>query len=291
MRTVRRFLLGELDSAVARLEKGPLSDHAVHEIRKELKQVRAALRLLRPCMGPGVYHRENAQVRDAARPLTPMRDAAILPQALRQLQARTDGKNDGAFARYLYGVLRQEQRAARRQLRPGELRAAVRRLRALKRRIEGLPASRLDRAVPSSGLKRTYKSGRNALASVTLQATDEHLHEWRKQVTYLANQLECISPPDSKRFAARLERFRRLARHLGDDHDLAVLNRKILQISKLPNAAPANAVRQYQAAQELASRVARRREALQSKAFRLGQRLYARRPRRIAASWSQFLSA
>jgi CHAD domain-containing protein len=291
MRTVRRFLLGKLDSAVARLERGELSDHAVHEIRKELKRVRAALRLLRPCMGSDAYHRENACVRDAARPLTPMRDAAILPQALRHMLARTDGETGRALARYLYGVLRQEQRAARRQLKPSELRAAVRRLRALKRRIEGLPASRLDRAVPSSGLKRTYKSGRNALARVTLQATDEHLHEWRKQATYLANQLECISPPDTKRFAARLERFRRLARRLGDDHDLAVLNRKILQISQQPNAAPANAVRQNQGAQELTSRIARRREALQSKSFRLGQRLYARRPRRLAATWSQFLSA
>ena len=291
MRTVRRFLLGELDSAITKLENGHLSDHAVHEIRKKLKRVRAALRLLRLCLGARAYRRENAVVRDAARPLTPMRDAAILPQTLRLLQARTEGKNGGKFPLYLDRVLRHEQRAARRQLQSTELRAAVRQLRAFKRRIEGLSASHLDRATPSGGLERTYKSGRNALASVTLQATDEHLHEWRKQVTYLANQLECIAPPDSKRFGARLERFRRLARRLGDDHDLAVLNRKISQISKLPDAAAAKAARQDGGAQELASRVARRREALQSKAFRLGQRLYARRPRRMAAIWSPILPA
>ncbi len=197
MRTVWRCLLGELDSAIARLEKCPPSDHAIHEIRKELKRVRAALRLLRPCLGVRAYRRENAVVRDAARPLTPMRDAAILPQALRRLQTRTQGKNGGAFMRYLHGVLRQEHRAAHRQLQGRDLKAAVRELRAFKHRIEALPASRLDRATPSGGLLRTYKSGRNALASVTLQATDEHLHEWRKQVTYLANQLECVAPPDS----------------------------------------------------------------------------------------------
>ncbi|MGP0054666.1 MAG: CHAD domain-containing protein [Steroidobacteraceae bacterium] len=276
MRTVRRFLLRELDSAIAKLEKGPPSDHAVHEIRKELKRVRAILRLLRPCLGVRAYRRENAVVRDAARPLTPLRDAAILPQALRQLQARTRRKNDGAFMRYLLGVLRQEHRAAHRQLQGRDLKTAVRELRAFKRRIEALPASRLDRATPSNGLIRTYKSGRSALASVTLQATDEHLHEWRKQVTYLANQLECIAPPDSQGFAARLDRFRRLARHLGDDHDLAVFNRKILQ---------------NDGAEDLESRVARRREALQSKAFRLGQRLYARRPRRLASAWASILPA
>jgi len=292
MRTVRRFLLGELESAVTRLERGDLSDPAVHELRREFKRLRAALRLLRPCMGADAYHRENALVRDAARPFTPLRDAAVLPQTLRRLQTRKDGKNGRAFASYLNGVLRQEQHAARRQLKPSVLRAAVRVLRAFKRRIEALPASRLDRAAPSSGLKRTYKSGRNALASVTLQSTDEHLHEWRKQVTYLANELECIAPPDSKGFSARLERFRRLARRLGDDHDLAVLNQKILEkileISKLPNATAAATARQN-GAQEFASRVARRREALQSKAFRLGQRLYARRPRRMAATWPPIL--
>jgi len=253
--------------------------------------VRAALRLLRPCLGSRAYRRENAVVRDAARHLTPMRDAAILPQALRRLRARKDGKNGGRFAAYLDRVLRQEERAARRQLPSSELRAAARELRAFKRRIEALPASRLGRATPNSGLDRTYKSGRNALASVTLQATDEHLHEWRKQVTYLANELECMAPPDSKGCAVRLERFRRLARRLGDDHDLAVLNRKILEFSKLPDPTAANGARQNDGAQELASRIARRREALQSKAFRLGQRLYARRPRRIAATWSPLFPA
>jgi CHAD domain-containing protein len=291
MRTVRRFLAEELDSAVARLEKGHLSDHVVHEIRKELKRVRAALRLLRPCMGPDAYHRDNALVRDAARPLIPVRDAAILPQTLRRLQPRTAGKNGGAFARYLDGVLRQGQRAARRQLQSSELSAAIRELHALKRRIERLPASRLDRAAPSSGLERTYKSGRDALASAMLRATDESLHEWRKQVTYLANQLECIAPPDSKGFAARLERFRRLARRLGDDHDLALLNRKISQNSKVPNTAAAGGARQNTGAQQWASRVARRREALQRKAFRLGRRLYAPRPRNFALKIDKALRA
>ena len=227
MRTVRRFLLRELDGAIANLETGDLTDRDVHAIRKEFKRVRAALRLLRTCMGSAAYRRENALIRDAARPLNPMRDAAILPLTLRRLQARADGRSGAAFARHLNGVLRQERRAARRQVEPGELNAAVGRLRAFKRRIEGLPAARLDRADPCIGFVHTYKLGRNALASAALQATDERLHEWRKQATYLTNQLECVAPKNSIKFAVRLARFRRLASRLGEDHDLAVLNRKI----------------------------------------------------------------
>jgi len=291
MRTVRRFLLGELDGAIAKLEAGDLTDRGVHAIRKQFKRVRAALRLLRPCLGSAAYRRENALIRDTARPLNPMRDAAILPLTLRRLQARADGKEGAAFARHVNGVLRQERRAARRPFEPGALKAAVRRLRAFKRRIEALTAARLDRTTPSGGLERTYKAGRNALASVTLQATDEHLHEWRKQVTYLANQLEDFAPPDSKGFAARLERFRRLAVRLGDDHDLAVLSRKIMEVSRQSNAAPAAAARGSAGAQDLACRIARRREKLQGKAFRLGQRLYARRPRRVVASWLHIRAA
>ena len=128
MRNVRRFLLGELDGAIAKLESGDVSDRDVHAIRKALKRVRAALRLLRPSLGSAAYRRENAVVRDVARPLTRMRDAAILPQTLRRLQARPGAEKALPREMHLSRVLRQERRSARRQLEPRELKAAARSL-------------------------------------------------------------------------------------------------------------------------------------------------------------------
>lgn len=288
MRTARRFLVAELDGAIAKLDRGGLSDRDVHAIRKKLKRVRAALRLLRPWLGSAVYRRENASVRDAARPLTPLRDAAVLPRTLRRLQARPErlgGGKSSDFAGQLKRLLRRGRHGARRQMEARDLEEALRRLRACRRRIGALGAPRPDRTAPVSGLERTYKAGRNALADVTSLPSDEHLHEWRKQVTYLANQLECLAPPDSKIGAARLNGLRRLAALLGEDHDLAVLNRTLAEVWRQTQAAPADAMRGGGEARELAQRLAGRRERLQGKAYRLGRRLYARRPRRIAASW------
>src|SRR5262249_21269392 len=57
-------------------------DEAVHEARKSFKKVCAVLRLVRPVIGEAVFRAENACFRDAARPLTEVRDAKILVETL-----------------------------------------------------------------------------------------------------------------------------------------------------------------------------------------------------------------
>jgi CHAD domain-containing protein len=60
----------------------PGTDRSVHAARKEMKRARAALRLMRASLGDAAYRRMNGQVRDAARPLTPIRDASVLIRSL-----------------------------------------------------------------------------------------------------------------------------------------------------------------------------------------------------------------
>jgi CHAD domain-containing protein len=83
---VRDVLLEQLDGAVQRLEKHSKSDASVHDIRKELKRARATLRLLRRSIGDAAYHRDNWSIRDAARPLAPLRDATVLVRTLGRLK-------------------------------------------------------------------------------------------------------------------------------------------------------------------------------------------------------------
>ena len=61
-------------------------DRAVHDARKGLKKLRACLRLVRPEAGERIYREENRRYRDAARPLTEVRDAKILVESLGSLQ-------------------------------------------------------------------------------------------------------------------------------------------------------------------------------------------------------------
>jgi CHAD domain-containing protein len=271
MRTVRQVLVRQLAKAIAGLERRDPSDHAVHEARKELKRARAALRLLRRCLGDGAYRRENALIRDAARPLTPLRDAKVQLETLRRLESAKGRHVAGACVRALYGQLQQERRESR-QLRPKELSAAAKALRAVKRRMEAVSDSRLARESLGTGLKRTYKSGRRAFARVRRNATDERLHEWRKQAKYFANQLDIALPFVPKLAAKSGKTSHRLAERLGDDHDLALLNDKICRYAKA-----ARAVSSDGGMRELIGRLSGRRKTLQATAHRLGQRLYATR--------------
>jgi len=269
----RRALLAQLDKTVEELGKRHRSDADVHNIRKELKRARAALRMLRECIGVREYRRDNALLRDAARPLTPIRDARVLLQSLEQLYSKKGIGRRGFLDRF-HKLLKDKRRLARRQLRPAELAAAARVLRGIRRRAVALPASRL--ASPRArGLEHSFKKARAAFALARQQGTDESLHEWRKQTNYFANQLEMVSPFGSKLLEISHEHAKQLADCLGKDHDLAILTEQILEHAKAADAPAVN-----EDVRELIGVVGRRRKKLQRRALHLGRRLYSGRAAR-----------
>jgi CHAD domain-containing protein len=268
-----RALLAQLDKSIGELRKRHRSDASVHNIRKEFKRARAALRMLRACIGVLEYRRDNALLRDAARPLTPIRDAKVLLQTLEQLASK-QGAGRRGFLVHFHEILKDKRRLARRQLRPAELTAAVRVLRGIRRRAAALPASRL--ASPRArGLEHAFKKARAAFAVARQRGTDESLHEWRKQTKYFANQLEMVLPLGSKLFDKSHEHATQLADYLGDDHDLVILTEQIVEHAKGADAPAVN-----KEVRDLIGSVERRRKKLQRRALRLGRRLYSGRAAR-----------
>ncbi len=67
---------------------------AVHDVRKGFKKVRAALRLAREELGDETYRAENYAFRDAARPLTEVRDAQMLVETFDKLTKALAGEVD-----------------------------------------------------------------------------------------------------------------------------------------------------------------------------------------------------
>jgi CHAD domain-containing protein len=266
-RIARRALLAQLDKTIEELGKRRRSDARVHNIRKELKRARAALRMLRECIGVTAYRRDNALLRDAARPLTPIRDARVLLQTLELLAPKQAGGRGKFLARFRK-LLRGQRRLARRQLRPAELTAAARVLRVIRRRAAALPAGRLTNP-RSRGLEHAFQKARTAFAVARRRGTNENLHEWRKQTKYFANQLEMILPFGWKQFEKSYEHAKQLADCLGDDHDLAILTE---QISEHTQGVDAPAVNKD--VRDLIAGVERRRKRLQRRALQLGRRLY-----------------
>ena len=88
-KSVAATLLESIGAALACIEgKSPISDEGVHELRKQLKRARAALRLLRLSIGDEVYRRENRVLRDASRVVSPLRDARAQVDVLDALRER-----------------------------------------------------------------------------------------------------------------------------------------------------------------------------------------------------------
>jgi hypothetical protein len=85
---LQRILREQIAKALESLDGTKLSDETVHSARKELKKAHATLRLLRDALGDAVYRQENAALRDAARPLSEVRDAKVVLDTLEMLVER-----------------------------------------------------------------------------------------------------------------------------------------------------------------------------------------------------------
>lgn len=265
----RQALLGQLDKTLEGLAKGRnTTDAAIHDVRKELKRARATLRVLRDCIGVGAYRRENALLRDAARPFTPVRDAKVLLDTVEreELQKRVNGAN---FIGRFRQCLERQRRTAHRQLHASEVAGAARVLREVRRRAAALPNSRLA-APDARALRRAYKKARKAFSQARRDGTDLSLHEWRKQTKYFANQLELFLPFGRKLFDKSHEQAKRLAECLGDDHDLALLTEQIYVQARGEDAPASN-----KEVRDLVALLASRRKKLHAKALRFGRRLFS----------------
>lgn len=253
------------------------SDKVVHGMRRDMKRIRAALRLLRACLGEASYQRSNARVRDAARPLAPVRDAAVLLRSARHFSLHKSSDPEQGYLNKLIPQLELERRLAKR----GLTAAALTRRAAILSDVQQCLASRrtpsCDLKALSQGIRKTYKAGRKAWHRACRRSDDARLHEWRKQVKYLTNQLDLIQ--DAFHIDGR--KLHRNAQQLGDllgkDRDLALFSAKMDSIQLGKKGAPGK----DKGHKQLIRRLQQARKRLQRKAWRRGKKLFSRSPRRI----------
>ncbi len=276
---VARLVRKQVEDTLELLRPEAVSDAAIHAARKHLKKARAALRLLRDALGPTMYARENAALRDAARPLRTVRDGTALLDQLDSLIKRYGAPARAVDLVGLRRLLERERTAARAQLRRSRLRHETTLLRGVVARSARWPVGRRGWSVLGPGLKRVYKRGRNALAVARGERTPEALHEWRKQVKYFWHQLQLLQPLWPGHIGELAEEAHSLGDHLGNDHDLAVLRSKVLEHPQAL-AGPARSA--------LVALIDRARTELQEKALALGERIYEEKPREFAARFERY---
>jgi CHAD domain-containing protein len=270
---VKRIARREMDKALDLLGSKGGGDNSVHDARKAFKKVRSVLRLVRDEIGEKTFRRENRRFRDAARPLTEVRDAKALVEALDKLAERSAHEAKANFFAAVRKSLQADRRAIRRRVLKDD--------RAIPGVLSEVKAGRgrlRDWSIPhkgwsglSGGLRETYKVGRRAFAAAQKDANPEALHEWRKQAKYLWHQLQLLAPMWPGVMEELAEEIHTLTDLLGDDHDLVVL-RERLTTSPDEFGGPARLPRLFDV-------IDGRRRELADQALALGRRLYADRPK------------
>lgn len=258
---IARIARGRIGHAVDELsgKTDSSAEKAVHEARKDMKKLRALLRLVRGELGEEVYRRENGFFRDAAARLSSVRDADVMIATL-------DGLDDvpADAARELRRALRAHRRSLAAQAEGDPAKEVARLLRQARRRVRDWPLERDGFEVIEPGLRRMYRRGRRDFRTCRKRPDTEALHDWRKRAKdlwYHATLIEGAWPAALKALG---DQAHELSDRLGDDHDLAVLHDWAEEHAGGLDRRVARAV-------------ARRRAELQGEALDLGARLYAER--------------
>jgi CYTH domain-containing protein/CHAD domain-containing protein len=279
---LRRVARGRAEKASERLEAIGDGDpaEAIHGARKDLKKVRAVLRLLRGELGGKRFRRENKRYRDAGRLLAASRDAEVKVQTLRELERRGGGEFPVGPSLAWYEALEadRDRVAAGQQAGGEEIEQALAAIEDGAREISRWRIGEDSWRLLEPGIGRSYRDGRKALKRTRSDGNAESVHELRKRVKDLWYELRLLHDAWPGMLEPAAEEAHVLADLLGDHHDLAVL------------AEDLDARTGVVASQaEFAALIAARQDELLAEALDLGERLYAEVPkqfrRRLRAYW------
>lgn len=279
--TVRRIAREEIEDAIGKLHGGDEDrDTRIHDVRKDLKKLRALLRLLRSELGEATYARENAGFRALAHRLSGAREAAAIAETLEGLLS-AQNVPESRFAALRERLSERRRAAHEHGLDDDSLHAIEHELRLALSRVSGWPLEHPTWEAIAPGLRRAYARGKRAMERAYAEPSAEHFHEWRKRVKdhlYHTRLLASIWPEPMKGRRAALDT---LAELLGDDHDLAELEHMVRE-------APDGDASERDA---LLGLIEQRARELRERAFWLGKRMYAEKAGSMLARMHAYYQA
>jgi CYTH domain-containing protein/CHAD domain-containing protein len=267
--------LGELHGT----QNGDLAT-AIHSARKEMKKLRAVLRLIREDLGENRFRRENRRYRDIGRLLGPSRDFEVKLETLNALHEHFADEFPSSATLPWRRVLERERDQlfgagngeAQRQI----MRAQIE-VREGRDAIFGLSVDACSWELFEPGLLRSYREGRKAMRKALSAPGSGAVHEWRKRAKDLWYQLRILRNVWPELLEPTADQAHDLSDLLGAHHDLAVLARDLEDRDGIENR------------EAIAAMIERRQSELLDCARDLGRRLYAEKPkafrRRLRLYW------
>jgi len=267
---IRRLGCERIDHALKCLKDYDRAE-AIHGARKDIKKVRAVLRLARSRVAKKDFRRQFRLLRDAATRLAAPRDAYIKVQALRNLMAHFRGQLASTALRGIRAELKETVEAEIKRFANEKGTGATR--KALRRARKALADSDVRGdgwSVLGRGVKTVYRDGRRACRMAAESSSPENFHEWRKCTKNLWHQVRLLRPVWPEQMEAMASELKALDKLLGNDHDLVVLRQDLGDRGKrLINA------HEWETLDGL---IEQRRRELRTDALALGARFYAEKP-------------
>lgn len=268
-KNVRRLCREQIDRALAVASAEQLTPEGVHEVRKVVKRVRAALRLIEPRISSKTFkdcYRGIGRVGDH---LAEVRNRHVFENTIAKLESAFGVEAEAALSPLkAHFVPRQAATVA-----PADPAALLNGLTVLlqneRRKIDAVRLKARGFDVIAPGLEATYSRARRRFAIARRNPSDDNLHELRKTVQWHWRQIALISAAWPAVLDAHIAACRELAELLGDDHDLSELLKAAGTIADL--STPEHGT--------IRALIARRQDELRGAATPLAARIVSEKPR------------
>ena len=278
---LKRVFREQIESAL-QLCRHPAKQRGVtvHEVRKHLKKLRAAMHLAVSEVGKNRHAREDRSVRKIGRLVSDLRDAQVRLQTLIQLRDETaKGSDEIHFPRIeeLLSLERESFSAAF----AGWQKQAIPQLERVEARLLKWPLEGLTWKQICGAVGKIYKRGQRGLAKTINDPEAENFHAWRKRVKDLWYQLRILQPLNRVVLEEMAHDAEVLGELLGREHDLCFL------WARLEKECGDEALRDELT--QLQKLIRKRGKRLRTNALELGRRFYAEPAKAFAKRISIFV--
>jgi len=205
---------------------------SIHTTRKQIKKVRALLRLVRCGVAKKELESAFEDLRAAAGYLAGPRDSHVKRQAFEELTRSRGRKSSRDVFSRMRATLTQESSEQTEHFRAKKHAEKVREiLRKMPRKFERLNFMEEGWDMLGPAIKKAYDAAQTARDCVIADSVPEKFHEWRKRVKDLLYTVQLLEPIWPEQMRALSAEFEKLTELLGDDHDLEMLRQTVVKKS------------------------------------------------------------
>ncbi len=202
-------------------------DETVHEVRKNMKKLRALLKLLHYFLPNKLYKKLNNQFRDTAKAFANARDAKVRWDTALFFILNDKWPDTARFISYLYKK-EYEEAMTRLTNEQAKLDLAKEKIPKAKHIINNLSIKDISDEQFFWKLKKVFYNSEQKYIKALKRQDDEQYHKWRKKIKQLMYEISLVPKIDQYFPELFEEKLDDLSDLLGGEHDLAMFKTSLI---------------------------------------------------------------